>query len=282
MSGYTKLFGSILDSTVWHTPAHVRLVWITMLAMADRDGVVEASVPGLALRAGVERGHCEQALALFLSPDPDSRTPDYEGRRIEAVDGGWRLLNHGKYSDKLSSADKAEKNALRQKRWRERNAKRNASNAPVTPVTSRVAPCDASNDTQTQTQTQMHTKTQTRESGGARAYQHDLSTIQRVALAAYSAVGATAPMAMRGESPKALTGLVEPLRELSLRDRLPVERVAERLFQGFVASPRAKKAGYPIAWAVHNPNEYLAKSPMVSDFSHVDQTLDPTQLLADD
>lgn len=33
----------------------------------------------------------------FLSPDKWSRTTDNEGRRIEPIDGGWRLLNHAKY-----------------------------------------------------------------------------------------------------------------------------------------------------------------------------------------
>jgi hypothetical protein len=37
------------------------------------------------------------AITTFLSPDPDSRTPEHEGRRIEVIDGGWRLLNHEKY-----------------------------------------------------------------------------------------------------------------------------------------------------------------------------------------
>ena len=32
-----------------------------------------------------------------MSPDPDSRTKDHGGRRIEEIDGGWRLLNHAKY-----------------------------------------------------------------------------------------------------------------------------------------------------------------------------------------
>lgn len=161
MSGYTKLFGSILRSSVWLTPAHVRLVWITMLALADRDGVVESSVPGLAIAAGVERAQCEQALALFLAPDPDSRTPDHEGRRIEVVDGGWRLLNHGKYADKMSEEDRREKDAIRQRRCRERRAQREASrdsHAKSQEVTN-VAPGHASHDTHTQTQ--IHTQTQT-------------------------------------------------------------------------------------------------------------------------
>jgi len=120
MAGYTKLFGSILESTIWLETPPIKVVWITLLAMADRDGIVEASVPGLAKRAGVERTQCEQALAVFLAPDPDSRTTEHEGRRIEVVAGGWRLLNYDIYRQRASKEDAAEKNAARQKRFRDR------------------------------------------------------------------------------------------------------------------------------------------------------------------
>lgn len=94
---FTKLFTSITESTVWFEPDSTRLVWITMLAMADRKGRVFASVPGLAHRARVTEEQCEAALKCFLSPDTKSRTKDHEGRRIEEIDGGWVLLNHEKY-----------------------------------------------------------------------------------------------------------------------------------------------------------------------------------------
>lgn len=94
---FTKLFSSITESTVWCEPDHVRLLWITMLAMSDRNGRVWGSIPGLANRARIPVEAARDAIARFLSPDPDSRTPDNEGRRIEAIDGGWRLLNHEKY-----------------------------------------------------------------------------------------------------------------------------------------------------------------------------------------
>lgn len=68
-----------------------------MLAMADAQGRVWASVPGLAKRANVPMPSAEQALTCFLSPDPHSRTEDFEGRRIEKIDGGWRLLNYAKF-----------------------------------------------------------------------------------------------------------------------------------------------------------------------------------------
>jgi hypothetical protein len=96
---FTKLFSSITESTVWYEPDSTRLVWITMLAMSDRQGRVWASVPGLAGRARVSLESAREALKCFLSPDPDSRTKEYEGRRIEEIDGGWRLLNHAKYRE---------------------------------------------------------------------------------------------------------------------------------------------------------------------------------------
>lgn len=94
---FTKLFSSITESTLWCESDHTRIVWICMLAMADREGRVFASIPGLANRSRVPVEAARIAVERFLSPDPDSRTPDNEGRRIAPIDGGWRLLNHAKY-----------------------------------------------------------------------------------------------------------------------------------------------------------------------------------------
>ena len=82
MAGYTKLFSSIVLSTVWREPNHVRIVWITMLALAEADGYVGAAVPGLADAARVSIPECLEALASFLAPDEYSRSKEHEGRRI--------------------------------------------------------------------------------------------------------------------------------------------------------------------------------------------------------
>jgi len=94
---FTKLFSSITESTVWCEPHATVRVWIAMLAKADHAGRVFASIPGLANLARVGIEECDAAIITFLSPDKYSRTPDFEGRRIEPVDGGWRLLNYAKY-----------------------------------------------------------------------------------------------------------------------------------------------------------------------------------------
>jgi hypothetical protein len=141
MSGYTKLFSSIVGSTIWREDSHTRVVWVTMLALADQDGVVEASVPGLADMARVTVEQAQVALAKFMAPDEFSRTPEHEGRRIEPVDGGWQILNHGKYREKLSVEYRKTRNRLRQQKHRARSDGDN----PVTQKRDEsVTRCDAS------------------------------------------------------------------------------------------------------------------------------------------
>jgi hypothetical protein len=112
--GFTKLFSSIVTSSLWQEDDSVRLIWITLLSLANRTGFVSGSLPGIAHIARVAQDETEQALDKLSSPDPHSRTTDYEGRRIEPVQGGWQILNYSHYRNKDATA------AERQKRYREK------------------------------------------------------------------------------------------------------------------------------------------------------------------
>lgn len=111
--GYTKLFSGIVMSTVWSYDSDTKVIWVTMLALADETGVVVGTVPGLAKVAGVSLEATRKALATFLSPDPDSGSKDFEGRRIEVIDRGWALLNHAKYRAMRSREQKLEADRIR-------------------------------------------------------------------------------------------------------------------------------------------------------------------------
>ena len=102
-TGFTKLFSSIVMSTIWQEDDKTRIVWITMLALANRYGEVGASVPGLADAARVSVEECRRSLEKLKSPDPDSRSREYEGRRIQEIDGGFLILNYGTYRKKMRS-----------------------------------------------------------------------------------------------------------------------------------------------------------------------------------
>lgn len=120
MTGYAKLFSSIVTSSIWTEDDRTRIVWITLLALADKHGEVHASIPGLARVAGVPLEACELAISKFLGPDQFSRTPDFDGRRIVAIDGGWEILNYLKYRRMASAEDRKEQTAERVRRHRER------------------------------------------------------------------------------------------------------------------------------------------------------------------
>lgn len=115
---FVKLYSTILDSSVWSEEPCTRLVWITLLAMADPDGFVEAAVPGLARRANVPLEACETALTRLMAPDAHSKSQEHDGRRVESVERGWRILNYTAYRELRT--EKQVKEAARLKAFRER------------------------------------------------------------------------------------------------------------------------------------------------------------------
>jgi len=97
-----------------------------MLAMSNKDGDVLASVPGLAKMAGITLEETEDGIARFQQPDRYSRTPDFDGRRIETIDGGWHLLNHAKYRRLMSEEERREYNRKKQAEHRARVSARSS------------------------------------------------------------------------------------------------------------------------------------------------------------
>jgi hypothetical protein len=132
---YNKLFTKILDSSIWLAPDPHRLVWITLIATMDRHGIAQfACAENLALRARVDLEETRKAILAFESPDPFGPHQEYEGRRIERIDGGWLVLNAEKYREIVSAAVAAEKNRERVRRHREsRKAACNDLKRSVTP-----------------------------------------------------------------------------------------------------------------------------------------------------
>lgn len=161
-SSYTKLFSSIVTSTIWREDDKTRIVWITLLALKNRHGQVAGSVPGLAAMANVCVADCELALAKLASPDGYSRSKEFEGRRIEATDGGWTILNHAKYRECMSVDERRAYQAEWQKGYRQRKKAAKSSTAltnSVDTVESTLTHTDADADAE-------GTKHE-RESGGA-------------------------------------------------------------------------------------------------------------------
>ena len=97
-----------------------------MLVMMDADGQIKAAVPGLAHFARVPVEDCQRALVKFLAPDPASATKTHDGRRVEEIDGGWRIINHAKYRDMMSLEERQAYWRRKKKESREKYSKATA------------------------------------------------------------------------------------------------------------------------------------------------------------
>ena len=148
---YNKLFSKIITSSIWLAPDPTRIIWITLLATMDQDGIATyASVANLAHTARVDFEQTKEAVAILEGPDPDSSDTDNDGRRIERLPGGWLVLNAEKYR-KIVSREVA------RERTRERVAKHRARKAgvTVTDVTKanvRVTPSESYSDADSETE----------------------------------------------------------------------------------------------------------------------------------
>ena len=190
-AGFTKLHSGILGSTIWRESPTVKVVWITLPAMADQDGIVEATVPGLAAFSNVSLEDTEAAIEKFLSPDKYSRTHDYEGRRIGVIDGGWRLLNYEKYREKLSKEDLKEKARIRQQRHRERvacHAKRDES----------VTECDGHGKSRMSLQAEADGRLQNADALRSKTLAHSANEPEERSLVAETQEGESAPSTQGG------------------------------------------------------------------------------------
>jgi hypothetical protein len=118
--GFVKLFSSILDSSVWDLDTDTRIVWITLLAMADAQGRVHASMPGIANRARVTREVIEKAMKIFQEPDEYSRSENNDGRRIVRDGRDWVILNYAEHRARASALKEKER---KRQWWRDNRSK---------------------------------------------------------------------------------------------------------------------------------------------------------------
>jgi hypothetical protein len=115
--GFVKLHDTILSSTVWAYDAETVKVWITLLVMADSEGIVRTRAPGISHQARIPLDQTERALKIFSEPDDYSSTRDFDGRRIEETDDGWVILNYKEYRKRLSKEAELE----RKRDWARKN-----------------------------------------------------------------------------------------------------------------------------------------------------------------
>jgi hypothetical protein len=164
---FVKLDVAILDSTLWLDAAASRIFLTALLMATPWDtatpmeqiavrslkrtgfvvppgwyGFVPAAGIGIIRRALVPEAEGYAALEVLGSPDEESRSHEFEGRRIVRVDGGFLILNFMKFRERDHTA------AERMRRCRDRK-KVTDVRRDVTDVRRNVTHAEAQADTDT-------------------------------------------------------------------------------------------------------------------------------------
>lgn len=126
---YGKLFSQMYDGTLaTKGPWQALVTFQQLVILADQDGIVDMTPEAIVRRTTVPLKIIQEGLRHLQEPDPESRTPDEEGRRItllsESRGWGWRIVNHGHYR-KLRNGE--ERREYHRKYYRDKRKPQRAS-----------------------------------------------------------------------------------------------------------------------------------------------------------
>ena len=119
------MWSGIVDSSIWDEPDNVVKIFLTMLAIKDADHIVRKTAYQIARISRKSEVEVLEALKILCSPDTKRLEKQrFDGRRIQAVDEGWLVLNGEKYRAMVSLEMKRARNRRAQAAMREREANR--------------------------------------------------------------------------------------------------------------------------------------------------------------
>jgi hypothetical protein len=120
---YVKVFRSIFDGSLGDDP-ETRHIFMDLLALADAEGELDMTPEAIAAITRVPLERVKAALARLGSPDPLSRNPACEGKRLVPLDPdrswGWRIVNYLRHRGIRDEKDRRRQNREAQARRRAR------------------------------------------------------------------------------------------------------------------------------------------------------------------
>jgi hypothetical protein len=141
MGGYTKIYGTIFDGTLATIgPWQALVTFEQFLILCDKDGVVDMMPGAISRRTTIPLDIIEIGIAALEAPDPDSRRPDENGKRLVRLDAhrawGWRIVNYLHYRNERDEEERRKYQAdwARRKRATRRGHVDSIVDAVSTPV----------------------------------------------------------------------------------------------------------------------------------------------------
>ena len=108
---YGKIFASMFSGSLYGDWEAIVTLTV-MVVLADKHGDVDMTCEVLSARTSIPLDIIRRGIASLEAPDPKSRTPDDEGRRILRVsdtrDWGWRITNYNAYREMRCADERRE------------------------------------------------------------------------------------------------------------------------------------------------------------------------------
>jgi hypothetical protein len=258
---YGKIFESIYDGSLYGDWEAI-VVFKAMIVLADETGIIDMSPQAFCGRTSYPMEVVKKGLSVLQKPDPDSRHPAHDGRRIIPLENGrsfgWQIVNYQIYRDMATRDDK-------KKSDRERIARKRSDTNEAAPVAkcrkvSRKVADVAYTDTDTDTNTDENNKDKTPPVGAVHRQQ---AVSLGVPSDLWDEYIKTRKRVKATNSPLALTTLINLLSKYRAEGISPAELVAEANMRGWksvfppkpdnnhgkqTASQRAKAAATDTKW----------------------------------
>lgn len=121
MNTWTPLWSGIVDSSLWEENGNVVKVFITILATKDSDHVCRLTPYAIAKKCNLPEVEVLEILKILASPDKRRvQEQKFDGRRIQACEDGWLVLNGEKYREQVKIEMQKARNRRSQAAYRER------------------------------------------------------------------------------------------------------------------------------------------------------------------
>lgn len=110
---YAKLFSQIYDGTLCTKgPWEALVTFQQFLVLADPEGQVDMTAEAISRRTTIPLEIIQRGIESLIQPDPDSRTPAEEGRRLIPLSPGrawgWKVVNYKHYREMKREEDRRE------------------------------------------------------------------------------------------------------------------------------------------------------------------------------
>jgi hypothetical protein len=210
---FGKLFASMYDGTLaMKGPWQALVTFQQLVILADKEGVVDMTAEALSRRTTIPLDVIRIGLSALEEPDPDSRTPDADGRRITRLsdhrDWGWQITNYAKYRAIRSSDDRRD---YHRQYWHKRQSQKDSTNSTDSTETQQTQPIAVSSKQRQRQKQKQKKQQQAAVSGGVsdhdRRGQPDSHSVADAGGSGGPDSGQLSPALRRRSSPNASSGL---------------------------------------------------------------------------